>query len=180
MSEIDAEQEPPFPADPKWSIGRVAAIATVVLIAILWALAFAGWGRTADADLLSDREFVRTAIEACASHEEELDALPRANESKTPQERGEVVKESNAILDEMLDELDAIEVAKPADAKTISSWLADYRQHLADRVEYAEQLSGGNGLPFTESTRQNKALSKIVDKFVTTNSMESCATPDDV
>jgi hypothetical protein len=151
----------------------------VVAAIIMWIVAFSGIGKSESPDLLSDRGWVDSAKAVCTQAQEQLAEIPNADKADSPEERAIILDQGDEILGQMIDELAAIEPDDQHDANTVDLWLKDYRTHLQDRERYSAKLAEGEDVPFTETARDNKAISKVIDKFASTNSMAECATPDD-
>lgn len=166
--------------EPRNNVARAAGIAVMIGLAMAWGLAFAGWGKRDSPDLIKQKGYAKQAESICAAAIDEIDALPKAETSHTPQERSVIVGEANKVLDTMIGSLDSMKVSNASDRKVHDAWLADWRLHLSDRARYEKRLAGGDTGPFTESARDKKQISAYVDQFADTNDIPSCNTPGDV
>lgn len=171
---------------PKGPLKRLAGW-LVVIIAIASTAVWAGaviWGWAADpkpVNWLDNREFPEAAEPICAAHIEELNEYPKAHKAKNPAERAVTIRQTTAILVDMIDELRAI-VPDDADAKWINMWLDDYGMHIEDRLAFADKLEGPNPeqQEFYESIKADKQISVSLNEFAKQNQMHSCVTPGDV
>ena len=164
---------------------RIAIAIVVIGLAAMWGYVLylaVGPGRQAPIDRLDDERFARAAESRCAQALDEIDALPDAVESPTPDQRADVVAEANAALGAMLDDLEAAAPVSGDDARYASEWLADWRIYLADRERYVEALRVDDEARFLVSEKQGERrhITGWIDEFAKANRMESCTTPDDV
>lgn len=149
---------------------------------LLWvgAIVYGAVGDPHLAGWLDDRTFPTAAEPICKAAMTDVNAFPPAHDSPSPAARAEVIRESTARLQTMLDDLRA-EVPDTADAKWINMWIDDWGVHLDDRLDFAERLDEkGAKEEFFESTKENTQISKSLNGFAETNRMESCSTPGDV
>lgn len=181
----DLSVEPPDATDEddgsgSGRAGRIVAVVIVLAMVILWAMAFAGYGKKPDVDILNDPKFTDAAEKICADMQEQVNALPSAGTAATPEQRAQLVDEGNAIMRTHLSDLEALPADKPETNQPVQLWLADYEQHLSDRARFARRLRTGDDTPFTETSHNGKGISRSIDRFARINDMESCKTPDDV
>ncbi|NLA35108.1 MAG: hypothetical protein GX868_05395, partial [Actinobacteria bacterium] len=115
------------------------------------------------------------------AHIEELKDYPKAHEAKTPAERAVTIRQTTAILVDMIDELRTI-VPNDADTKWVNMWLDDYGMHIEDRLTFADKLEGPDAeqQEFYESVKADKQISVSLNEFAKQNEMYSCMTPGDV
>lgn len=159
-------------------LGGVAILAVV----IMWVAAFAGVGSTQSIDRLKDKRWTSAAGDVCTKQRAAYDKLPQASDAKTPQDRADTVNSTITIFTTMTDELAAIPPPSTgADADLVTEWLGDWDRHLDDRQRFATQLEQGRkDAVFTESLRDDKQVSRYIDRFARVNNINLCATPDDV
>ena len=146
---------------------------------LMWIVAFTGFGKSESPDLLHDKDWATAANDVCEAAQDDLAQVPNADKADSPQGRSAILNQGDQILADMIDDLAQIPTRDERDASTVDKWLEDYRTHLGDRERYSAQLADGEDVPFTETARENKGISKVIDKFAETNSMAACATPDD-
>lgn len=164
----------------RFTPGRLLAGVAIAICVVVWVLALSGWGKKDSPDLLKDKAWKKSATPICADAHDTIESLPNASEAANPQQRSLQVVAANEAINDMLTKLRALRVGDDADRRTLDDWFSDWDRHLKDRRAYAEDLANGARGAFTETTRLNQPLSKIIDRFANTNGMAECATPDDV
>lgn len=166
-----------------WSRGARFQVVLLVVNIAFW-LALLGWTLGADRsdppDRLDDPAFAAAAEPRCAATVARIEALGLPTEVASPLERAELVDEENQLLRAMVDELDALDRPGGEEGEWVTSWLADWRTHIADRQAWADDLRVGDDHVFVETARGNEHVSKVIDNFAEVNGMDSCATPGDV
>ncbi|MEZ5322550.1 MAG: hypothetical protein R2698_10840 [Microthrixaceae bacterium] len=177
---------PPEPATTRrrglarWGLRGLVGLG--VASALLWIGAIV-YGAIADpkpSDYLKDRSFPTAAEPICEAARTDLDAFPPAQDSRTPNARAAVIRQSTARLQEMVDQLRR-EVPDTAEGKWIGVWLDHWEIHLRDRLDFAQRLrTGGAREEFFETTEGGTQVSRSIDHFAELNKMDSCATPGDV
>ncbi len=163
-------------------VGVALATVGVIAIVVMWVAAFNGWGSTDSVDQLSDGRWVEQARTVCDAQLTEFDKLPGASDATTPQDRAASVEDSIVIFSTMTDELAALDPPKdPAEASLVTDWLGDWDRHIDDRRRFAEVLeTGREDAQFTESLRDEKQISRYIDRFARVNDIEACGTPGDL
>lgn len=171
------------PRSPRWrrSGGRVLAV-VAASTTLLWAgaIVYGAIAQPKPAGWLEDRSFPAAAEPICADALADVEQYPPAHESPTPEARADVIRDTTARLAAMLDDLDAV-VPDGTEARWIRMWLADWRTHLDDRLDFARRLDErGAGEEFFESVKSDTQISKSLDNYARLNEMPSCATSGDV
>ena len=99
----------------------------------------------------------------------------------------EALNERAALVDKATDTLDAaiseISAVEPTDAKgkaIVPLWIADYKQLIIDRREYANQLRTGVNILFSETMIEGLPISEKISTFAADNRMSSCKVPMDL
>jgi len=181
---VTAPAHPPTDVPPgrRWTVGRVLAITTVVLLVAMWGyvlyLAF-GPGRQPPPDRLSDPTFATDAQAICEAAHADVDQLPRAIEATDADERADVVAEANARFTAMVDDLEAI-TPPGEDGQIVTEWLADWRTYLGDRADYVEALRRDPDTQLVVTAKDREQITEYIDAFSADNKMITCATPIDV
>lgn len=163
---------------------RIQLVVLVVNILFWGAILFwtAVWGDDAydPPDRLDDPAFAAAAEPICAAAAERIDALGLPTAVGSPLERAEMVDEENEVLREMVDALAAL--ARPAGEQGdwVRRWLDDWRTHIQDRQDWADDLRIGDDHAFRETDRGGNQISETIDNFAEINEMDSCATAGDV
>jgi hypothetical protein len=164
-----------------WRIlSRVATVAIVVGIAVMWIVAF--FGDHPQPGRMADRTFPAAAEPVCARARAAIGRLPRAFESPTPADRAAVVDQGTAELETMVVGLRALLPADPDTRTRLEQWLGDWATFNQDRRDYARRLREDPGARFyaSQSERDKAQINLAVDNFARVNDMPSCATPEDV
>jgi hypothetical protein len=169
------------PTRRRITLGGVLAIGVVVAMIGFWVYAFSPLAPDTKADALQDTSYVDAASARCRAAFADLDALPRAKDSDTPEERGAVVAESNVIISGLIEGLrEDAAGATGRDRELLNMWFADWDAYLGSRVEYADALLGGEAAVFTVQGRAGGQITETMDGFSRTNEMTDCLVPLDV
>lgn len=180
---------PPDPgADPDeapgrrgWTVGRVAAVLVVLGLTLMWIYAFSGVAAKDPPDQLDDPAFAEAAEPVCDAARDDLEALPAARDADSPEERAVTVRQANAALTAMVDELDTlVPPTGDRDERITRLWLEDWRTHLDDRAAYADSLAAGSTDPAEFTARGGRSITATIDNFAEVNDMASCTTPLDL
>jgi hypothetical protein len=166
----------------RWSVGSVAALLVVAVIAGFWVWAFSPWAPDRKADSLADQTLVADANAHCKAANDRINALPRAMDSPTPAARAEVVDQANVYVADMIAALrqDA-SGATGRDRELLDQWFADWDIYLERREAYADELRVNvNGAIFTVPARNGGQITETMDGFSRTNDLFDCLVPLDV
>jgi hypothetical protein len=161
------------------TVGKVAAVATVLGIGLLWLYALTREPQQPP-DLLDDPAVSAQAQRVCAANVEALDRLPRAFESSTAAERATVIEQANRQLRSMLDELGTIPVGSERDRRMVDEWLSDWSTYVGDRDDYVRRLGDDPDARFYVTEKEGRQITHPIDRFASVNRMDACATPEDV
>ena len=159
-------------------LGRIAAAVTVAACLALWVYAYT-IAEPTKVDRLDDRTFFVAAEPICRDTMAEVRALPKAEDSPTPQDRAEVVTRADDLLTAMVDRLRGI-VPPGADAQAIGTWLDHWSTYVGDRRDFANDLADGSDARFQVTAIDGVQISRSIDHFAEVNDAESCKTPGDV
>ena len=80
----------------------------------------------------------------------------------------------------MVDDVVAVEPTDDKGRAIVPDWEADYRTYLQNRRDFADELRGGDNVPFREAEIEGVPISERIATFAADNEMESCAPPRDV
>ena len=165
-----------------WTLGRVLAIVVGLALVVFWAWIFTGGPRRPNPDRLEDRAWVETAVDRCQRMLDELDEIPSAAATPTHQERAVHVREANAVIASMVDDLERSAPTADQDRDVLDPWFGDWRVYLGDRATYADRVAADPGATF--QVTENEDLGRGVDDTITTfadvNDMPECRPPGDV
>ncbi len=96
-------------------------------------------------------------------------------------ERADIVDHATDILEQMVDDLVAVQPTDEKGQAIVPLWDADYRIYLQDRRNYADQLrETGENLAFYETKVDAIPISERIATFAGDNEMPSCAPPYDL
>jgi hypothetical protein len=168
-------------------LGRLAIGAVVLTLVAMWGYVLylaLGPGRQPPIDRLDDPAFAEAGEVLCADAVADVEDLPNAGASATPDERADVVERANAVYAAMLDDLAVqarTEVPAGDERERAEAWVADWRVYLDDRVAYAEALRTDPEarLLVSEKPGEGRQITGWIDEFALANRMPSCATPTD-
>ena len=149
-------------------------IGAVIFVAFWpWALFFAS---KETVNKIEDRQWAARAESICEPVELQLKELER-QASADLEVRADLVVESTDLLGGMLDDLIAVEPSDPKGQAIVPDWIAEYRQLLQDRYDYADRLRSGENVAFTETAVNGIPISERLENFAGDNEMPSCAPP---
>ncbi len=177
----DTAEDDPQPLSFGRRTGRVLAVLSVAVVAGLWGYALFWPKDTTPPGRMADPAFSEAAEGICRDARAELDALPAAWTTRTPQERADVVARSNVILTDMLGRLQ--QIAPPAgteDGAMTEEWLGDWRIFVGDRVAYVDRLRADPSTRFYVTIKERRQITVPIDFFAIANRMDDCATPTDL
>ncbi len=123
------------------AIRRRFIVGGLVVFGLLWALAITysvtAGGRSPER--LDDAE-ARAVATACRDAQRALEALPQVGIHATPAETAQRVAAENVVLTGMLDRIGTVHPAGRDPAAGLSGWLNDWRQLVAAREHYVNDL----------------------------------------
>lgn len=159
--------------------GRIAAIAVLLGIALLWMFAFAQDARRTPGTL-DDPAFAEAAQEICLATGVALARLPPAFEAESAAERAGMIDRADDELSTMVADLRGIAPTAERDGRMVREWLDDWTVYLGDRSDYAARLREDEGARFYVSEKNEDQITEPIDRFAQVNRMEACATPQDL
>jgi hypothetical protein len=132
-------------------------------------------------DELPSRAFPDAAEKVCAQAQAKLEDLPISTSSRTAAERADVVDQANAILRDMVAQLEPLVPQGQGKITTgVQEWVTDWGHYVDDRQAYADGLRRDPDTRFVERRKANRQISLAIDSFAQVNRMDSCVTPGDV
>lgn len=164
------------------TVGRVAVVVTVLVIAGFWIWVFSGAPRKKNPDYLADRAFAERTQQRCERTDQSLRSLPRAEDARSATERADVVDRATDDLQAMVDRIAADQADNPSDDRIVDLWLDDWRIYLQNRREYATALRRDETARFLvdEKPRANDSYDLVIENFADINDIPECAPPLDV
>jgi len=169
-------------------ISRITA-RTVIGVSItglvaMWIYAF-GFASKESVNKIDDQKWTRRAEGICKQAMEKRLALADLRQisdagANALNERADLVDKATDTLEEAIVEISEI---SPSDAKgkaIVPLWIADYKQLIKDRRDYAALLRTGANEPFSESMFEGLPISEKISTFAADNRMTSCKIPMDL
>ena len=169
-------------------VSRVAA-RTVIGISItglvaMWIYAF-GFASKESVNKIDDEAWTQRAEGICKQAMQERLALADLRQISDAgvnalSERAGLVDKATDTLEEAITEISEV---SPSDAKgraIVPLWIADYKQLIKDRRDYAALLRTGVNEPFSESMFEGLPISEKISTFAADNRMTSCKVPMDL
>ena len=160
-------------------LGLVVAVFAAFWV---WALFFASKEAI---NKIDDRAWAARAEAICAEAEVRREALAdfrRVDERDAAMmvERGNLVDAATDVVEQMLNDVVAVDPTDEKGAAIVPDWEADYRTYLENRRDYAEVLRAGRNEAFTEAAVDGIPISDKLERFADDNEMPSCAPPIDL
>ncbi len=171
-----------MPDGQRWTIGRVTIALIIVSIIVFWAWALGPFGPRGNPDSLEDTTYGPTAEVHCRAALAEINALPLASTATSPADRADVLVEANAILDRLVDSLEASVEPNPSshDKVILDKWLSDWNIYVADRYDHVDRLRTEGDVPFQVSRVESNSVTGRIDAFARVNNMDTCTVPLDL
>ncbi len=166
-----------------WLRGFLLVILALFAAFWIWALFFASKEAV---NRIDDRAWAERAEAICLEATEEriqLADLTRIDQAgpELIYRRAEIVDESTDILEQMLDDVVAVEPTDEKGQGIVPLWEEEYRIYLDDRRAYADTLrETGENSAFYESAVDELPISERLATFAGDNEMSTCAPPIDL
>lgn len=163
---------------------RGLLIVVCALLAAMWVYAF-GFAPRESINRVGDRQWSERSESICREAAIERTGLTDltkldVDDPEALARRAELIDRATDTLEQALDR---IEASPPADDKgrsIVPLWIADYRQYLGDRRDYADRIRSGTVSSFTESQVDGLPISEKIETFARANEMTSCIPPYDL
>lgn len=170
-----------------WTPGRVVLAVVVAASFGVWIYALSGRADRVPLDTLDDPAFALAAEPICADAMARMGEIPNAAAATDPAERAAQIRAANVILDEMLDDLEALYGAGTGavtgtdrDRAVIDTWLTRWRTILDDRRDYADRIEVDGSALFFISAEAGRRAEASIGYVADVNGMHSCVLPTDV
>lgn len=184
MQDAGRDTQPHGSAERSSRLRRAGVLAVVASFVGIWGYVLylsVFEGRAEPRDRLDDTAWTEAAEETCAATRADLARLPYASEVDSLTERADLLDAATDELEVMVRRLDGLFPPSDAEeARAVERWLADYREYVQNRRDYADRFRQGLDEPFRVTDRGGFQIDVLVDDFAHVNYMESCETPDDV
>ena len=179
-----ATRPPVETASPRPSPWRYVLFGVVAVFAVFWIYALFFASKEAVNGIGEEGWTARAQAICEAAEAERLDLADYrevdAGDPTMLAERGDIVDRATGILEQMLDDVVAVQPTGAKGADLVPQWEADYRTYLEDRRRYAEALRSGENGAFTESAVDGIPISDRIAQFASDNRMPACAPPTDL
>jgi hypothetical protein len=180
----DTPETPDGPDTPGRRLSRRAKVgvaAVLVSLTAMWVTILVIRLAGDNPDRLDDRATTVRAGQICEQARAALPVVPTGRDAETPTVRADRLDAETAVLAGMVDQLGALTWSPPHDQELVDRWLADWRQHLADRTVYAESVraNGRNDIVFNGAAPDGESITFRMDAFADTNDLAACFTLDD-
>ncbi len=151
-----------------------------VAMAVYWTLIFTGSFNWRNPDKLHDATWVARAARICAPVERYINALPRAQTARTPDERATTVDQGSDKLATMIEELGATPPDNASDRDVVTAWLSDWKVYVSDRRDFTRRLRlDPKAEPLFTEVHGGWATNSI-DAFADANDLVACSSPQDL
>lgn len=182
MTTSGTDADAATPPDPRQrSVWRIPIIAVTLLFAgfWIWALFFAS---KESVNKIGDRAWAERAEGICAAAEEQRLTLAAPDEFDPDDPdlllaHARLIDRATDIVEQMLDDVVAVEPTDDKGIDIVPQWEADYRAFIGNRRDYTDRLRAGNTDPFTETAVDGIPISAKIEQFAGDNEMPSCAPP---
>lgn len=165
----------------------LAVAVGVFVVFWTWALFFASKEAV---NKIDDREWAARAEEICASANDERSELSDYRSivdvdddavADLIRQRADIVDRATDIVEQMLDDVTAVQPTDEKGRGIVPQWEAEYRSYIGGRRTYADDLrASGENLAFYEPGSEGIPVSERLETFAGDNEMPSCAPPRDL
>lgn len=182
----DADLSEDRAAGRKFTPGRLALGVLVAGSFAVWGYGFSGLADRTAPDTLGNSSFLELAEPACFAANETVTGMPNALDAEDSADRALQVEANTAVYAQLVDDmegfLDDPRVDLNArDTEITLEWLQDWRQFLADRLDYADRLADDpQAVFYVAASSGGERLERRITRFAATNELVSCVTPQDV
>lgn len=164
-----------------WSIGRVLTVLTVLGLVVFWIWILSGAPSRDNPDRIDDRAFLTTMRDRCTVANKAINHLTPAAESPTAAERADVVDQATAILDRLIDRIEADAPRTGDDAVRFRGWIRDWRTYLANRRDYTRRLRANpSARLLLDVNKAHDSVDRAITNFADINDSPTCEAPGDV
>ena len=165
-------------------VSRVAIGLALVALVAFWTYALFFASKEA-VNKIGDREWAARAETICRQANEargELTDLRRVDPDDVEmlRERADIVDRATDIVEQMVDDVVAVEPTDEKGRAIVPDWEAEYRIYLQNRRDFADELRAGENVPFREAETGGVPISERISTFAGDNEMASCSPPRDV
>lgn len=168
----------------KATFTKVVLVLVCSLIAAMWVYAF-GFAPRESINRVNDREWSKRAESICREAAVERTGLTDlskldVDDPESLARRAELIDLATDTLERAMERIEAVPPTDDKGREIAPLWIADYRQYLADRRDYAATIRSGAVSSFTESQIDGLPISEKIETFARANEMDSCIPPYDL
>jgi hypothetical protein len=185
MTTVEPDRRSPV---TRWTVRLLLALLIAVFATFwTWALFFASKEAV---NKIDDRAWAERAEQICAEANQARIELSDyrsivggddAQIAALVRERAGIVDRATDIIEQMLDDVVAVEPLDEKGRAIVPKWEAEYRAYLDGRRTYANDLRAtGENLPFYEPGVEGVPVSERLETFAGDNEMPACAPPRDL
>ena len=163
---------------------RLAVGVALVVFVVFWtyALFFAS---KEPVNKIGDRQWAARAETICAAANETREDLAdfrRVDPEDVTmlRERADIIDRATDIIEQMVDDVVAVEPSDDKGVAIVPDWEADYRTFLQNRRDFADELRAGDNVAFREAAFEGVPISERIGTFAADNEMRSCEPPRDL
>jgi hypothetical protein len=165
-------------------VKRLAVGSAIVVFVAFWTYALFFASKEA-VNKIDDREWAARAETICQEANEARETLADfrrvdPEDDAMLRERADIVDRATDIVEQMVDDVVAVEPTDEKGRAIVPDWEADYRIYLQNRRDFADEIRSGDNVPFREAESEGVPISERIGTFAADNEMESCAPPRDV
>ena len=129
---------------------------------------------------IGDREWAARAETICRQANEAREELADfrhvdPDDAAMLRERADIVDRATDIVEQMVDDVVAVQPTDEKGRAIVPDWEADYRTYLQNRRDFADELRGGENVPFREGGSEGVPISERIGTFAVDNEMRSRA-----
>lgn len=163
---------------------RIAIGTSIIGLVAMWIYAF-GFASKESVNKIGDQAWTQRAETICKQAMEQRLKLADFRQiseagANALSDRADLVDKATDTLENAIAEISRV---SPSDAKgkaIVPLWIADYKQLIKDRREYAALLRAGVNETFSESMFEGLPISEKISTFAADNRMTSCKIPMDL
>ncbi len=173
--------------DGMGTITRVLAVVFILGAVLFWIWAFSPLARerfTAPDELI-DENYVVNIVTTCDATFAALDALPSPRTADNPEDRANIVEDSNVELVAMRNSLAELEGGTVEDRNLVMLWLADWDILIDDRMNHVERLRTEGDVRFLNTEADGIFIAERMSGFARRNfsrqpELAACLPPGDL
>lgn len=159
----------------------VMVVLGIIVLAIfsMWVYAF-GFAPRDGVNPVKDPAWTEGARAACVNATAKLEPLKFTRKIESDADLADFAANLDpafVVLDQMLDEIEALPRTSERAQVIVPQWVAEYRRWVQDLRDWGAQLKAGNRAPMSVSkTEGNIPIDERINTFATENRIKDCRT----